>query len=146
LTLDVLRLDEERQVIGKHLIADMYGVEPNRLADAGFLRDVLAEATRASGLRPIAEPVVVPFAARSGCATSGVTGFILLAESHIALHTYPEHGFAGVDVFTCGAAADPWAVVRVFQERLQPARVETVEHVRGKEAVGSRQGAGGRGQ
>ena len=119
-------------MIGKHLIIDMYDVEPGRLADAVFLRDVLAEATAASGLRPLAEPVVAPFAARPGCAASpGVTGFVLLAESHIALHTYPEYGFAGVDVFTCGAAGDPQAVLRVFQERLMPTRVQAAEHARG---------------
>jgi len=121
-------------VIGEHLIVDMYGVEPRLLADVEFLRGVLAEATEASGLRPIAAPVVVPFEVRPGCATApGVTGFVLLAESHIALHTYPEHGFAGIDVFTCGAAGDPRAVLRVFQERLTPARVRAMAHARGEQ-------------
>lgn len=120
-------------MIGKHLIVDMYGVKPGLLADVEFLRGVLVEATNASGLCPVAAPVVMPFEARPGCATApGVTGFVLLAESHIALHTYPEHGFAGIDVFTCGAAGEPRAVLRVFQERLSPTRVQTREHARGE--------------
>jgi len=119
-------------VIGKHLIIDMYGVEPGLLADRVFLRGVLTEAAAASGLHPIAEPVAVPFAGQPGDQTpAGVTGFVLLAESHIALHTYPEHGFVGADVFTCGAAGDPRTVLEVFQDRLAPTRVWLVEHVRG---------------
>jgi len=121
-------------MIGEHLIVDMYGVEPGLLAAVEFLRGVLVEATEASGLQPILAPVVVPFEARPGGVTApGVTGFVLLAESHIALHTYPEYGFAGIDVFTCGAAGEPRAVLRVFQERLAPARVQTVEHARGEQ-------------
>lgn len=120
-------------MIGKHLIVDMYGVEPRLLADVEFLRGVLVAATAASGLCLVTAPVVVPFVARPGDQTpAGVTGFVLLAESHIALHTYPEHSFAGVDVFTCGVAGDPQAVLRMFQERLAPARVRAIEHARGE--------------
>lgn len=123
-------------MIGEHLLADMYGVEPRLLADAAFLSRVLVEATAVSGLRPVADPVVLPFAARPDCSTPpGVTGFVLLAESHIALHTYPEFGFAGVDVFTCGAAGRPQAVLRVLQEHLSPAHVQTVVYTRGEDRV-----------
>jgi S-adenosylmethionine decarboxylase len=127
-------LQGDALVIGEHLLIDMYGVEPVLLADVEFLRRVLVEATEVSGLQPVAAPVVLPFAPRPDCpGPPGITGFVLLAESHIALHTYPEHGFAGVDVFTCGAAGEPRAVLRVFRERLSPTRLQTVEYARGEE-------------
>ena len=56
-----------------------------------------------------------------------MTGFLLLAESHIALHTYPEHGYIAIDIFSCGPS-DPKEARAVFRDRLGPEaeRVTTV--------------------
>lgn len=112
--------------IGWHLLADLFGVNAVPLADAELLRGLLIEAVAASALRAVAEPVVVAF--QPG---GGVTGFVVLAESHIAFHSYPERGYLAVDVFTCGPHADPGAALDVFARRLQPARTVVHRHVRG---------------
>lgn len=49
----------------------------------------------------------------------GITGFLLLAESHISVHTWPEEGLAAIDVFTCGRM-DANAVIAYLRQRLQP--------------------------
>ena len=67
----------------------------------------MQEAAERSGLRAITVPVVVPFTAVAPGGQAGVTGFIVLAESHIAFHSYPESGFLSEDVFTCGPNTNP---------------------------------------
>ena len=116
----------EKLGIGQHLLADLFGVAPEQLANAEDLRQLLHEAAAHSGLHAIAEPAVIPFQAAEPQALystpgyGGVTGFVVLAESHIAFHSYPELGFVAVDVFTCGANARPQAALEVFIARLHP--------------------------
>lgn len=104
-------------VIGRHLLSDLYGIEPERLQDAERLATCLEAAARRCGLTPLGPPTM------HGFPGGGVTGVILLAESHIALHTYPERGFLALDVFSCGEA-DPQAALAVFREALLPLREE----------------------
>ena len=100
-------------VIGKHLLADLYGVAVERLDDPTLLARCLADAARRCGMTPLAAPVMHRFPG------GGVTGFILLAESHIALHTYPEHAYLALDVFSCGGS-DPNDALEVFCKALEP--------------------------
>lgn len=111
-------------VIGRHLLGDLYGIEPGRLRSIERLAACLEAAARRCGLTPLGPPTM------RGFAGGGVTGVILLAESHIALHTYPEHGFLALDVFSCGEA-DPQAALAVFREALAPQREEITVVPRG---------------
>lgn len=108
--------------IGQHLLADLFGITAERLADEEELYTLLHEAAARSGLHTISQPVVVHFGATVPGGQAGVTGFVILAESHIAFHSYPELGFLAVDVFTCGPNAQPQAALDVFIERLHPQR------------------------
>ncbi len=63
----------------------------------------------------------------------GVSGVAVLAESHISIHTWPEHGYAAVDVFMCGDT-EPRKAIEVLREMLAPERVAVQEHLRGKES------------
>lgn len=85
---------------GKHCVLELYRADTVKLNDESFIRDSLAEAALAANatLLDIKTHVFNPH---------GVTGFALLAESHISIHTWPEHGYAAVDVFTCGDTTDP---------------------------------------
>jgi S-adenosylmethionine decarboxylase len=113
------------------LLADLFGVAAEKLCDAKGLEALLKESAARSGLHALAEPVVIPFGANASGGHAGVTGFIVLAESHIAFHSYPELGYLAVDVFTCGPNAQPQAALDVFIERLQPARTVVRSYVRG---------------
>jgi S-adenosylmethionine decarboxylase len=64
---------------------------------------------------------------------TGVSGVAVLAESHISIHTWPDAGYAALDVFMCGQA-DPDACVPVLREAFQAERVEVNEILRGRDA------------
>jgi S-adenosylmethionine decarboxylase len=64
---------------------------------------------------------------------SGVSGVAVLAESHISIHTWPEAGYAALDVFMCGNA-DPDACIPVLREAFKASRVDVDEILRGKDA------------
>lgn len=113
-------------MIGRHLLADLWGIDAARLRDGALLRQCLVDAARVCGLTPVAGPVMHEFPG------GGVTGFILLSESHLSLHSYPEKGFLALDLFTCGGS-DPRDGLAVFRDRLQPAREDITVQARGRE-------------
>ncbi len=110
-------------VLGTHLLVDFYGVSTGKLTDAGALETVLVKAARAAG----AVPLEARFHTFGG---GGVTGVVLLQESHISVHTWPEHDFAAIDVFMCGNA-QPMAAVTVLEREWQPQRVVLRKSARG---------------
>lgn len=61
----------------------------------------------------------------------GITIFGILAESHISIHTYPEHGYAAVDIFTCGEHSNPAPAFEYIKKKLKARRVKIVELERG---------------
>lgn len=99
---------------GTHLIADLYGCR--NLDDAGLVDAVLRDATSAVGAT-----LVGLHLHRFGDG-QGVTGVAMLAESHISIHTWPEHDYAAVDMFVCGAGHDLDAGLRVMIDRFQAAQ------------------------
>ena len=113
-------------MIGQHLLADLYEVAPDRLADAGLLADCLDDAARRGGMKPIGPPVLHRFQG------GGLTGYLILSESHIAFHTYPEHRFLALDIFSCGRA-DSKAALSVFLAALEPGREYLTTAPRGAE-------------
>ena len=62
----------------------------------------------------------------------GVSGVVVIAESHLAIHTWPEYGYAAVDIFTCGEVVDPWIATRFLQQALKAKKVTRVEMKRGE--------------
>jgi S-adenosylmethionine decarboxylase len=62
----------------------------------------------------------------------GVTGMAIVSESHLVIHTWPEHGYAAVDVFTCGAPRDPQDAVAVLRQLFKPERIGVMEINRGQ--------------
>lgn len=61
----------------------------------------------------------------------GVSGMAMIAESHIAVHTWPEMGYVALDVFTCGSKAMPEAAIEVFRDLFGPERTSVLEIRRG---------------
>ena len=63
---------------------------------------------------------------------NGVSGVAVLAESHISIHSWPECGYAALDVFMCGHA-DPHRAIDVLKRKFRPSRVEVAEYLRGRD-------------
>src|SRR4051794_4936421 len=112
-------------MIGRHLLIDFHDVAAGRLDDAELLSHLLGEAARRGGLTPLGPPVLHQFEG------GGLTGYLLLSESHIAVHTYPELGFAAIDIFACGSG-DPHAALDVFRTELAPGRERVTTATRGE--------------
>lgn len=85
--------------LGNHLTIDGIGCDKIRLEDQKLIYDLLENLPEKIGLRKIIKPKVVYHEAKNSL-ESGVTGFVILAESHISIHTYPKKGFMALDIFS----------------------------------------------
>ncbi len=123
---------------GLQLTADLHGCSAPALhGDAPALRTLALQAVRAAGLTPVGE---LFHAFEPG---GGVTGVVLLAESHLALHTWPELGAVTLDVYVCNHRADNGAraesLLAALEAAFAPARSERQRVRRG--ALAPRAGA-----
>ena len=85
---------------GNHLIADCFSCSSKILASKKEITKILNELPEIIGMRKISNPLVLYHRAKRK-SESGVTGIIILAESNITIHTYPEKNFVSVDVYSC---------------------------------------------
>jgi spermidine synthase len=106
---------------GLHLTADLYECRCARelLTDSGVLRETLLATVRESGLTGVAH-LFHDFSAQGG-EGSGVTGVVLLAESHVAVHTWPERAAVTLDVYVCNYSADNTVKAHALFDALQTA-------------------------
>lgn len=109
---------------GMHLIADLHGVRSSALSEMATLEALLRDAAAAAGAQ-----VLSGHFHRFGT-EAGITGVLLLAESHISIHTWPEHAYAAVDIFMCGQAT-PEQALDLIEQRLGTTRVVRQDVMRG---------------
>lgn len=100
---------------GRHLLAELHGCD--RLDDLPLIEAALRGGAAAAGA------TVLDLRLHHFGPGAGVTGVALLAESHISIHSWPEHRYAALDFFLCGRAHDPEAALAAVVEHLVPARV-----------------------
>lgn len=86
---------------GVHLMFDGCGASPERLANRDMLRGLLQDLPRALGMHAICEPCVVEVGPLNRKDPGGLSGFVMIAESHISFHTFPARRFVSADVYTC---------------------------------------------
>ena len=98
---------------GTHVLADLSGIAAEKLSDCAALEQLLRGAAEAADAR-----VLFSHFHAFGVG-QGVTGVVLLAESHITIHTWPECGFAAADIFMCGSA-QPELALALIKKALQP--------------------------
>jgi len=113
------------KILGRHIIAEFYHVESELLNDKDFLEKIFLEGTRLSKAT-----IINSFFHKFS--PVGVSGVIVIAESHVTVHTYPEYNYAAVDVFTCGENIDPYIIFNYIQEKFNIKEVFSFELLRGK--------------
>ncbi len=112
------------KTLGLHILADLYGVDADRIDRVEDIRDLLESAVKVANLTKISSHYYQ-------FQPHGATGVVLLAESHISIHTWPEHGLATVDVYTCGDPTKAYRAMDYIINTLEPKRVDKQIHDRG---------------
>ena len=113
------------KAIGRHIILEMWRCSGLSLNSLETAEQALREMVAALDVN-LLDLKVYPFT------PVGVTGIAIVSESHLVIHTWPEHGYAAVDIFTCGAPRDPQAAIGVLRHHFQPERVQVMEINRGQ--------------
>ncbi len=108
---------------GTHLLVDLWGA--SNLSDPGLIDEVLRKAATHAGA------TILHSHFHHFTPNGGVSGVVVLAESHISIHTWPEREFAAVDIFMCGTC-DPHDAVPVLRAAFQPDRLDLDEQRRGR--------------
>ena len=97
--------------VGTHLLLDLRRCDPCLLDDDQYIRESLTHAAETAGASVLS-------ARFHKFRPMGVTGVVLISESHLCIHTWPEHEYAAVDIFTCGSALQAQEAAEVVIERL----------------------------
>jgi len=113
LQLPETKLDEiSLRTVGVHCVLELYNCPASLLNNKSFIKEILrSAATKAKST--LLEEVSYKFNPQ------GVTAMVLLAESHISIHTWPESGYAAADVFTCGQQTEPESACRYLVQAFQ---------------------------
>ncbi|MGM8215570.1 adenosylmethionine decarboxylase [Bacillaceae bacterium W0354] len=110
--------------IGRHVIAELWECSEEKLNDMEYIEKLFVDAALKAG----AEVREVAF---HKFAPQGVSGVVIISESHLTIHSFPEHGYASIDVYTCGDIIDPNVAANYIAEALNAQSVEKVELPRG---------------
>ncbi|MEK3731428.1 MULTISPECIES: adenosylmethionine decarboxylase [Paenibacillus] len=114
----------EYSTFGRHVAVDTWGVDFELLNSAEFLQAQMVEAAEACG-------ATVLSVQSKQFEPQGATVLVLLSESHLSIHTYPERGFAAIDCYTCGETVDPQLAIDYLVSVLKPEKCYAKKLVRG---------------
>ena len=112
------------KALGRHVLLELHDCDRDILKDPVRIEQIMtaaAEAAKATIVKSVFHQFS-PF---------GVSGVVVIAESHLAIHTWPEYGYAAVDLFTCGEDVDPWVAHHYVAEKLKAGNKTSLEMKRG---------------
>ena len=110
--------------LGTHLLLDLKECNAELLDDLDYIREVVLAAAREAGATVVGETF-------HKFRPIGVTGIVAIAESHISIHTWPEHSYAAADIFTCGESLLPLRAADLIVDMLECAEVSISDVRRG---------------
>ena len=110
--------------LGKHLLLELKDCNREVLNDLGFLKGILLAAASEAGATVLGKSF-------HQFNPHGVSGVVIIAESHLFIHTWPEYGYAAADIFTCGNSVQPERAARVLMRKLGSKNHSMVEVRRG---------------
>ena len=112
------------QALGRHMLLELFDCDPEALNSLDVVKASMVEAAK----RAQATIIDVVFHEFN---PFGISGVVVIAESHLAIHTWPEYRYAAVDVFSCGETLQPQVAGDYLVEQLGAARTQVVELHRG---------------
>lgn len=117
---------EKRNTIylGKHILAEFYNCDSNVLNNANLIEEYMTGAAIECGATVVEKKfhMFSPY---------GVSGVVIIAESHLAVHTWPEYGYAAADFFTCGDSCDPLLAYEYLKKKFNTVSASFTELKRG---------------
>lgn len=111
------------KTVGRHLVAEFYGCDTEKLNTEAVIKQAMFDAAQA-----VKATIVGSVFHRFD--PQGVSGTIVISESHLSIHTWPENGYAAVDIYTCGGL-DPWSGIDDLGIQLGAKSRRVQETVRG---------------
>ncbi|GGG29845.1 polyamine aminopropyltransferase [Pontibacter amylolyticus] len=111
--------------LGRHILVEFYDCSPELMNDVIHIENSMVAAAETAGATVINSTFhhFSPY---------GVSGVVVIQESHLAIHTWPEYGYAAVDLFTCGDSVDPWVSYTYLKEAFQSGHGSSMELRRGQ--------------
>ena len=116
---------QDRLYLGTHLLCEYYECDSSKIDDIEIISDALITAANKCKVT-ILEKSFHKFSPQ------GVSGVVVIAESHISIHTWPEHNYAAVDFFTCSEVCDTELIIDYLKNIFGSKRCETNKIMRGK--------------
>ena len=110
--------------LGKHLLLELKDCDKEVLNDLSFIRDTLLSAASEAGATVLGESF-------HQFSPQGVSGVVVIAESHLSIHTWPEYGYAAADIFTCGNSVQLEKAAEILIEKLGSKNHSVIEVQRG---------------
>ncbi|PKD44824.1 adenosylmethionine decarboxylase [Rhodohalobacter barkolensis] len=112
------------EALGRQILVEFYDCDESKINDVSYIENSLIQATKASKATIISHNFhkFSPY---------GVSGVVVIAESHVAIHTWPEYNYAAVDIFTCGDTIDPWVIQEHLKDYFDSKNVSSMEMKRG---------------
>lgn len=112
------------QALGRQILVEFYKCNDEILKNCTLIEQYMVDACKLAQATVVASTFheFSPF---------GVSGVVVIAESHVAIHTWPEYGYAAVDIFTCGETIDPWKIFKYLEEKFESAQSSMMEMKRG---------------
>jgi len=112
------------KALGQHLILELYGCRAASLSSVSEVQETMLKAAKAAKAT-IIDSIFHHFQPH------GVSGVVVIAESHFAIHTWPEHRYASVDLFTCGDKTKPWEAFKVVKKLFKATHFSVMKMERG---------------
>ena len=116
---------------GQHLMFDAYNCDVNVLDDVNLLYGLLEKLTTDLGMKPLIKPYIVKAAGNNKRDPGGWSGFIIIQESHISVHTFVKRHFVTMDIYSC-KAFDTKLAINEMKQFFKTDKIETILEVRGK--------------
>lgn len=113
------------EALGRHILVEFYNCSPELMNDVVHIEKSMVEAAETAGATVINSTFhhFSPY---------GVSGVVVIQESHLAIHTWPEFGYAAVDLFTCGDSVNPWVSYQYLEKAFQASHGSSMECRRGQ--------------
>ena len=116
---------------GTHLMLDIYDSNKEVLSSSEVLRLLLDQLVHDLSMHKICDTTVVEVGPKNQKDSGGISAYVMIAESHISIHTFPNRRFASMDIYTCQDTVDVPAVLEIVKTHLNCEDIDAAVHERG---------------